>query len=74
MKVWIDPPSGWQFGFPKVWNPEVDKDVMVWLVKEGYPQAEIDSLGESFYFRSWEATDQPTDFRKGVLTKKGKLC
>jgi len=71
MKVWIDPPSGWQFGFPKVWDPETDKDVMVWMVKEGYPQAEIDNLGKSFYFRSWEANDLPMDFRRGIATKKG---
>lgn len=71
MKVWIDPPSGWQFGFPKIWDPETDKDVMVWMVKEGYPQSEIDHLGKGFYFRSWEATDQPTDFRRGIATKKG---
>lgn len=71
MKVWVDPPRGWQYGFPKVWTPETDQDVTVWLVKEGYPQAEIDSLGKSFSFRSWEATDQPTDFRRGISTKKG---
>jgi len=71
MKRYIDPPSGWQYGFPKVWDPEIDHDVMAWIVKEGYPQEEIDKLGESFYFRSWDATEQPLDFRKGIQTKKG---
>jgi len=71
MKVWIDPPSGWQYGFPKVWDPEIDKDVMAWIVNEGYPQTEIDALGDSFYFRSWEAEEQPADFRRGIQTKKG---
>ena len=71
MKRYIDPPSGWQYGFPKVWDPEINVDVMAWIVKEGYPQEEIDKLGESFYFRSWDATEQPSDFRKGIQTKKG---
>jgi hypothetical protein len=71
MKKYIDPPSGWQYGFPKVWDPEIDHDVMAWIVKEGYPQEEIDSLGESFYFRSWDATEQSSDLRKGIQTKKG---
>lgn len=72
MKFWIDPPSGWQWGFPKIYDREVDgDDIQAWIIKEGYPQAEVDKLGEQFYFRSWEATDRPTDFRKGINTKKG---
>lgn len=71
MKVYIDPPSGWRYGFPKLFDPDVEKDVMEWIVREGYPQEEIDRLGKSFYFRSWEANDHPTDFRKGIQTKKG---
>lgn len=73
MKVFIDPPSGWQYGFPKVWDPVLDGDVYQWMVEKGYPQAEIDRLGKSFYFRSWEAAgDEYGDsFQKGVITKKG---
>jgi hypothetical protein len=71
MRVFIDPPSGWQYGFPKVWDPEMDEDVMLWMVKEGYPQEEIDRLGKSFYFRSWEATEQNGSFQQGIITKKG---
>jgi hypothetical protein len=25
-KIWIDPPSGWKYGFPKVYDREVDGD------------------------------------------------
>lgn len=72
MKVYIDPPAGWQYGFPKVYDPKRDGDVLKWLVEQGYPQEEIDRLGESFYFRSWDAKDQPTDdFQQGLFTKKG---
>ena len=48
----IDPPSGWQYGFPKV-LPEGVEDVMAWLVENGYPQKEIDSCGKYFNCRHW---------------------
>lgn len=55
MKVhMIDPPGGWKYGFPKAMpNPE-PADFYGWLVSEGYPQKEIDSMGEHFYCRQWE--------------------
>ena len=54
MKVtMIDPPSGWKYGFPKV-LPENTKDTLKWLVENGYPQQEIDSLGDQFFCRHWE--------------------
>jgi len=54
--VMCDPPSGWMYGFPKpipqdVWD---DKTTLKWLVEEGYPQHEIDALGDRFYCRYWE--------------------
>jgi endonuclease YncB( thermonuclease family) len=52
----IDPPSGWQYGFPKPIPNDV-KNVNEWLVKEGYPQKLIDDLGEHFYCRYWERDD-----------------
>ena len=49
-----DPPSGWKYGFPKAMpNPE-PKDFYAWLVSEGYPQKEIDSMGDYFFCRHWE--------------------
>jgi hypothetical protein len=48
----VDPPSGWKYGFPKQYI-ESDglepKDLKEWLVRNGYPQSEIDSLGKHFY-------------------------
>jgi hypothetical protein len=71
MKVWIDPPSGWRWGFPKVYDRvEHGNDVLAWLVKEGYPQAEIDRLGQQFYWRSWEASpDEIRRFQPGIPTR-----
>jgi len=57
MKVWIDPPSGWRYGFPKIYDPDCGKPVLEWLVNEGYPQVEIDALANVFYMRSWGAEE-----------------
>lgn len=35
-KRWVDPPSGWKYGFPKIWDGT--GDLREWLVAEGYPQ------------------------------------
>ena len=50
-----DPPSGWKYGFPKE-MPEWAKGERFfdWLVSEGYPQKDIDSMGNHFYSRYWE--------------------
>ena len=71
MRTYIDPPSGWKYGFPKIHDGAKDGDILAWLVEQGYPQAEIDSLGSQFYWRSWAANDQPKEFNQGIATKKG---
>lgn len=38
----VDPPSGWMWGFPKVFNPQVGETLEQWLVREGYPPTEVD--------------------------------
>jgi hypothetical protein len=50
----IDPPSGWKYGFPKE-IPEDVENTRDWLIQNGYPQAEIDKLGDSFFVRGWWA-------------------
>ncbi len=52
----IDPPSGWLYGFPKE-IPEDIKDVKGWLIQNGYPIEEIESLGETFMYRCWYEGD-----------------
>lgn len=58
MTTIIDPPSGWKYGFPKPIPEDRKSDVLVWLVEQGYPQSEIDDLGDYFYCRYWEQ-DEP---------------
>jgi hypothetical protein len=53
-KIWVDPPAGWKYGFPKVYEQETDGDMTKWMLKEGYPQREIDSCGSHFYVRMWD--------------------
>jgi hypothetical protein len=48
----IDPPSGWKYGFPKEIPEHVD-NTRDWLIQNGYPQAEIDKCGDSFFVRGW---------------------
>ena len=54
--IWVDPPSGWQYDFPKIWNGEGDFNE--WLVKNGYPKKIIEEMGEHFYVRSWYAVEE----------------
>ena len=58
MVRWVDPPGGWKYGFPKIWNGE--GDIMDWLVQSGYPKREIDRLGVYFYLRQWPADNSAT--------------
>ena len=53
---YIDPPSGWKFGFPKP-IPKDTKDVRGWLIQNDYPEKLIDELGDHFYCRYWELPD-----------------
>ena len=52
-KQWCDPPSGWRYGFPKIWDPVRHPNFTAWLIQEGYPAAEIERLGNNFWSRHW---------------------
>jgi len=38
----IDPPSGWQYGFPKVFAPYTGETLAGWLFREGYPKKDLE--------------------------------
>ena len=69
-KLWIDPPSGWRYGFPKTWDQT--GDMQEWLLSEGYPQQEIDACGTSFYVRQW--SDEEDTNTKEIKMAKSKLA
>jgi hypothetical protein len=56
-KVWVDPPSGWKYGFPKIYDPDADGDLVEWIAKCGYPEAERKSYGQYFHIRMWPAEE-----------------
>jgi hypothetical protein len=42
-----DPPSGWRYGFPRPYNPLPGETLAQTLLRDGYPQKEIDQGGAS---------------------------
>ena len=61
MATIIDPPSGWKYGFPKPIPEDRRYDSLTWLVEQGYPQEEIDKLGEHFFCWYREIPDEIVD-------------
>lgn len=53
MKYYVDPPEGWRWGFPKVWDEEVDGDMHTWIVDQGYPVTDLIK-----WSRMWEYTEE----------------
>ena len=49
----VDPPSGWAYGFPRVWDGEEPLDMF--LYNHGYPQSEIAFALN--YMRMWPVED-----------------
>ena len=54
VKKFIDPPTGWKYGFPKVLPKEV-VDLKQWLLDNGYPEKDIELAMN--YSRYWEEPD-----------------
>jgi len=50
--TWIDPPSGWRYNFPKI-LPDYVVNIKLWLLDNGYPQAEINNGG--MHYRTFKA-------------------
>jgi len=56
MVTYVDPPSGWKYGFPKVMPDDLpgNPTFREWLVREGYPKELIEDFGDSFHCSYWE--------------------
>lgn len=52
MALMIDPPSGWRYGFPRLFDPDKDGNMRDFLVKNGYPETSVDFALQ--YIRCWE--------------------
>ena len=54
---WVDPPSGWRYGFPRLYDPSKDGPVREWMIAQGYPKALADKgLACTFTAATEEAT------------------
>jgi hypothetical protein len=47
----IDPPEGWRYGFPKLWDSDVDDNLREFLLHNGYPEKDVDFALK--YIRMW---------------------
>jgi hypothetical protein len=52
--VWVDPPSGWRYGFPKQAPYPLPDNMTDWIIDQGYPRAEVENLGNHFHVRFTE--------------------
>jgi hypothetical protein len=58
MKVTMyDPPSGWRYGFPRVYKPLPGESIEDTLRRDHYPAKEIEQ-GMAKYVRFWEQEDE----------------
>lgn len=51
MKMWIDPPTGWKYGFPMIYDDETDGPMDIFLRDKGYPEKDIEFALS--YMRCW---------------------
>jgi hypothetical protein len=38
LPYYVDPPSGWRYGFPRLYDPAADGDMTEWMIRHGYPE------------------------------------
>ena len=43
-----DPPAGWRYGFPRPYLPLEGESLEDTLLRDGYPQKEIDNSGAKY--------------------------
>lgn len=60
-KIWVDPPEGWKYGFPAIYDPEKDGQMSEWIVRKGYPFSIIKEYGKSWAVRCWPVEAKPSD-------------
>jgi hypothetical protein len=49
--TWVDPPSGWKYGFPKALPDPAPEDIGEWLILQGYPAKDAHEVTR--YIRWW---------------------
>jgi len=59
--MWVDPPEGWKYGFPAIYDPVNDGKMRDWIVRKGYPLLTIKAYGEQWMVRTWPVEVKPSD-------------
>ena len=61
-KIWVDPPEGWRYGFPAIYDPAIDGVMRDWIISKGYPAKLIQEYGDVWFVRCWSAEEvKPSD-------------
>lgn len=58
-ELFVDPPSGWQYGFPALWNKDTYPELEDFLKAKGYPEDQIDFACR--YMRMWLPQEENKD-------------
>lgn len=53
-KIWIDPPHGWMYGFPAIWDT-TKFSIDEFLREHHYPEKDIEFACQ--YMRMWETNE-----------------
>ena len=53
---WVLPKDGEMYGFPKT-IPENEDKVIDWVIKNGYPQEDVEKHGANFVIQIWHGSD-----------------
>ena len=59
--IWVDPPEGWKYGFPAIYDPNTDGQLSDWVVRKGYPLLTIKEYGTAWAVRCWPVEVKPSD-------------
>ena len=55
MTLYVDPPDGWRYGFPKAVPKDREADLFAWLAEQGYPKQ---WLNDRTVLRCWREEEK----------------
>ena len=58
-KLVVDPPSGWMYGFPTVWDKEKHPELKDFLREKGYPEKDLEFAMN--HMRMWFPEEESSD-------------
>jgi hypothetical protein len=56
--LYVDPPEGWRFGFPKAVPKDREADLLSWMIEQGYPKEMFDKYS---MMRCWREEGESDD-------------